>query len=168
MELSALRKIGYGLYIISSIKDGMLNGQVANAVMQVSSDPIYIAACINKKNLTHEYIKHSRVFSVSILSQSTPLKFIGRFGFRSGREINKFEGIEYITGKTGSPVVTENVVAYLEARVEKEVSAGSHTIFVGRVENADVLDDTPPMSYAYYHEVRGGKTQKNAPTFIEG
>ncbi len=167
MGLSALRKIEYGLYVISSIKDGKPNGQIANSVMQVSSKPPYIAACINKSNLTHEYIKHSKLFSISILSQSTPLKFIGRFGFRSGRDINKFDGVEHINGKTGCPVVVENAVAYIELKVVKEVSAGSHTIFIGEIENEEVLNDMKPMSYSYYHEVKGGKTQKNAPTFLE-
>lgn len=163
----ALHKIGYGLYVIGSALDGKLNAQIANTVFQVTSEPPTIAVSINKNNLTHEYIKASSVFSVSILSQDTPLEFIGTFGFHCGREKNKFENCIYKIGKTGAPIVIENSLAFIEARVIEEVSVGTHTIFIGQVEASDIIKDGTPMTYSYYHEVKKGKSPKNAPTYIK-
>jgi ferric-chelate reductase [NAD(P)H] len=87
LDRYALRKMGYGLYIVSSIMDGKPNAQLANTVFQVTSEPAQIAAAISHSNLTHEYISHSCLFSVSILQESAPFTFIGPFGFRSGRVI---------------------------------------------------------------------------------
>ncbi len=156
MNLKALYKLSYGLYIVSSKKGNRLNGQVADSVFQVTSEPPTIAISINKNNLTHEFIKESKVLSVSILSRDTSLFFIGRFGFKSGRDINKFEGINYEIDETQAPVLTDNTIAYLEARVTQELDVGTHTIFIGE-----------PMTYAYYHQVKRGTTPKRAPTYIK-
>jgi flavin reductase (DIM6/NTAB) family NADH-FMN oxidoreductase RutF/rubredoxin len=167
MNLKALYKLGYGLYIVTSIKENRLNGQVANTVFQITSEPPTIAVSINKNNLTHEFIKQSKVFAVSILSQDTPLAFIGHFGFKSGRDIDKLRGINYKIGETGAPLVTDNTLAYLEARVNKEVDAGTHTIFIGELVGAEVAKEGEPMTYAYYHQVKRGTTPKTAPSYIE-
>src|ERR1035437_9945703 len=98
MNLAALYKIGYGVYVVCS-KDGeKYNGQIANTVFQACSEPPTVAVTINKKNLTHEYISKSGVFTVSILSKETPMTFIGKFGFKSGRDINKFADTNYKIG----------------------------------------------------------------------
>ena len=91
MNLQSLRKLGYGVYIVCSKKGEKFNGQIVNTLFQVTSEPPTIAVSINKNNLTHEYIEDSKVFTASVLYQDTPLSFIGKFGFRSGRDINKFE-----------------------------------------------------------------------------
>lgn len=163
----ALQKISYGLYIIASRKDGRFNGQVANTVFQISNEPATVAVSINKNNLTNEYIRASRLFTVSVLAEDAPLSLIGHFGFRSGREADKFEGINYKTGSTGLPYLTENVVAYLEAEVIREVDAVTHDIFIGRIVGGEVLREGAPMTYAYYHQVKKGTTPKSAPTFVE-
>ena len=167
MNLKALYKLGYGLYVVSSRKGDKLNGQIANTVFQITSEPPTIAVSINKNNLTHEFIKESKVFTASILSQDTPLSFIGHFGFKSGRDIDKLEGISYKIGETQAPVVTENALAYLEARVIQEMDVGTHTIFVGELVGADVIKEGEPMTYAYYHQVKRGTTPKTAPSYIE-
>jgi flavin reductase (DIM6/NTAB) family NADH-FMN oxidoreductase RutF/rubredoxin len=167
MGLEAFRKLSYGLYIASSMKDGKMNGQIVNALFQVTSDPPSVALSINKENLTHAFITASRTFSVSILSQSAPMPFIGMFGFRSGKTVNKFDGINYKLGKTGVPVVLQHTVAYFEAEVTGEMDCGSHTIFVGRVVEGNVLNAEPPLTYAYYRETKGGKASKNAPTYVK-
>ena len=167
MNLKALYKLGYGLYVVSSRKGDRLNGQITNTVFQITSEPPTIAVSINKNNLTHQFIKESKVLAVSVLSQDTPLSFIGHFGFKSGRDIDKFEGINYKTGETQAPVVTDNTLAYLEARVIREVDVGSHTIFVGEIVGADVIKEGEPMTYAYYHQVKRGTTPKTAPSYIE-
>jgi len=167
MNLKALYKLGYGLYVVSSIKGKRLNGQIANTVFQITSEPPTIAVSINKNNLTHEFIKESKVLAVSVLSQDTPLSFIGHFGFKSGRDIDKLSGINYKIGETGAPVVTDNTLAYLEARVDKEVDVGTHTIFIGKLVGAEVIKEGEPMTYAYYHQVKRGTTPKTAPSYIE-
>ena len=167
MNLKALYKLGYGLYVVSSRKGDRVNGQIANTVFQITSEPPTIAVSINKNNLTHEFITESKVLAVSVLSQDTPLSFIGHFGFKSGRDIDKFRDISYKAGETKTPVVTENTLAYLEARVIQEVDVGTHTIFIGELVGADVLKEGEPMTYAYYHQVKRGTTPKTAPSYVE-
>jgi flavin reductase (DIM6/NTAB) family NADH-FMN oxidoreductase RutF len=166
MDLQALRKIGYGMYVVCSKKEDKFNGQIANTLFQITSEPPTIAVSINKNNLTHEFIRQSRVFTASALSQNTPLSFIGRFGFKSGRETDKLEGVKYRVGKTGAPVVTENAVAYIEAEVLQEVDVGTHTIFVGKVVESAILNDEVCMTYEYYQQVKRGVTPKAAPSYI--
>jgi flavin reductase (DIM6/NTAB) family NADH-FMN oxidoreductase RutF/rubredoxin len=155
------------LHVIGSRKGDRLNGQTANTVIQVTSEPLTISVCINKVNLTHEFIKDSGVFAVSVLSQNTPLNFIGRFGFKSGRDIDKFDGVNYKLGETKAPIVLDNALAYLEAKLVKELDVGTHTIFVGELVGAEVLREGEPMTYAYYHRVKRGTTPKTAPSYIE-
>jgi len=166
MNTKALHKIGYGIYVVTSIKGDKLNGQIANTVFQITSQPPTIAVSINKENLTHQFIEESRVFAASVLRQATPLPFIGRFGFKSGRDIDKLDGVDYKIGVTKAPVVIENAVAYLEAKVTKEVDMGTHTLFIGDVVGADVLTDEESMTYDYYHKVKRGKTPQTAPSYI--
>ncbi|MBA7632912.1 High molecular weight rubredoxin [subsurface metagenome] len=167
MNIKALYKLGYGLYVVSSRKGDRLNGQIANTVFQITSEPPTIAVSINKNNLTHEFIRESKVLAASVLSQYTPLSFIGHFGFKSGRDIDKLKGINYKIGKTQAPVVMDNTAAYLEARVTQEVDVGTHTIFIGEVVDADVISEEECMTYAYYHLVKRGTTPKTAPSYIE-
>jgi flavin reductase (DIM6/NTAB) family NADH-FMN oxidoreductase RutF/rubredoxin len=167
MNLKALYKLGYGLYIVCSRKGDKLNGQIANTVFQITSEPPTIAVSINKSNLTHEFIEQSKVFAASILAQDTPLAFIGHFGFKSGRDTDKLKGINYKLGETKAPVVTDHALAYLEAKVNKEVDVGTHTIFIGELVGADVISEGEPMTYAYYHQVKRGTTPKTAPSYIE-
>ena len=122
---------------------------------------------INKENLTHRFIRESKVFTVSVLTQETPLEFIGHFGFKSGRMIDKFKGVNYKIGKNNVPIVLDNTLAYLEAQVVKETDAGTHTIFIGKVVEAEILNNKEPMTYAYYHQVKRGKAPRTAPTYIE-
>ena len=167
MNLKALYKLGYGLYVVCSKKGDRFNGQIANTVIQITSEPPTIAVSINRNNLTHEFITESKVLTVSVLSKDTPLSFIGHFGFRSGRNTDKLEGVNYKIGETQAPVVTDNALAYLEARVIQQVDVGTHTIFVGELVGADVIKEGEPMTYTYYHQVKRGTTPKTAPSYIE-
>lgn len=167
MDLTCFYKISYGLYVVSSKMDRRFNGQVANTVFQVAAEPPTIAVSINKQNLTHEFIEESRVFSASILSQEPPLSFIGHFGFKSGRELDKFKDVDHKVGVTGTPVVLENSIGYLEAEVIDSLDCGTHTLFIGRVVDAQIIQDGEPMTYAYYHEIKRGKAPKTAPTYVK-
>ena len=165
--MKALREISYGLYIVSSIKGNKLNGQIANTVFQVTAEPPTIAVSINKQNLTHQFIQESKVFTVSILSKDTPMKFIGGFGFKSGRELDKFKNVNYKVGVTGAPIILENIMGYLETEVIDSLNVGTHTIFIGKVVNAKIIKNDEPMTYAYYHKIKHGKVPKTAPTYIK-
>jgi len=165
--MQALRKLGYGLYIVSSEKDGKFNGQIANTVFQTTSDPVTVAACINKKNLTHEYIKDSGMFSVSVLTQDAPMQFIGRFGFRCGRDMDNFKDTKHKVGVHGTPIVIEYTASYLECEVIDSIDLGTHMLFVGKLLDADTISEAEPMTYDHYHKVKGGKSPKTAPTYIE-
>jgi flavin reductase (DIM6/NTAB) family NADH-FMN oxidoreductase RutF/rubredoxin len=168
MDKTAFYKLSYGLYVISSRKDEQLNGQICNTAFQVTSEPPTVAVSINKQNLTHEYIQACGKFNVSIISKSTPMPFIGHFGFKCGRDINKFETVNFKLGETGVPIVLDNTVAYIEAEVINQMDCGSHTIFVGQVRDCNVLNSNEePMTYAYYQEVKRGKAPKTAPTYQE-
>jgi ferric-chelate reductase [NAD(P)H] len=167
MNLKSLQKINYGMYVVSSKKENRLNGQIANTVFQVTAEPCTIAVSINKLNYTHEFISNSKMFSVSVLSQDATMPFIGQFGFKSGRNVDKFASVQFKSGVTGVPIVTEYAIAFFEAEVISSFDCGTHTLFLGKVVDADILNDAEAMSYSYYHTIKGGLTQKNAPTYIK-
>ncbi|MFC2061208.1 rubredoxin [Elusimicrobiota bacterium] len=167
MDLKVLHKISYGMYVVSSKDGNRFNGQIANALIQVTAEPPQILVCINKNNLTNEYISNSKVFSVSIIGRNAPMKFIGQFGFKSGKESDKFQDIDHKTGSTGAPVVLSHCIAYLECELTGSMDMGTHTGFVGKVIDAQDLNNGEPMTYAQYHLEKGGMSQKNAPTYIK-
>ena len=167
MDARAFRLVSYGLYIVTSKKGRELNGQIANTVFQVCAEPPMIAVCINKKNYTHKFIEESGVFAISILSKEAPMNLIGQFGFKSGRDIDKFENVNFKAGKTGAPLVTDFTVGFIEAEVMKSMEVGTHTLFVGKVVEASVLGREEPLTYAYYHEIKGGRSPETAPTYIK-
>jgi len=162
---SVFRDLSYGLYIVTSADEGRLNGQVINTLIQVTSEPPRVAIIINKKNFTHELILKSKVFSASVLEESTPMTFLGPFGFRSGRDIDKFSKVAFKEGVTGCPLITEHTLSVLEAEVIDQIDLGTHTIFVGNVVSSEVVREGTPITYQYYHQVLKGKSPPNAPTY---
>jgi len=167
MDKKALHKISYGMYVVSSKNRDKLNGQIANTVVQVTAEPPKLSVCINKKNLTHQFIQESKAFAVSILEQDVPMKFIGHFGFKSGREFDKFKKMDYKLGKTGVPIVIPNSLGHIECEVTGSADVGTHTVFVGAIVDAQTIKKGDPLTYAYYHQVKRGKSPKNAPTYIK-
>ena len=167
MNPKTLHKISYGLYVVSSIDNNKINGQIANSLFQVTSDPQIIAVSINKENLTHDFIKKSKIFNISILSEKTSMEFIRNFGFKSGRKINKFNDINYKLGRNNSPIILDYTVAYIETKVIDHIDVGTHTIFIGEVKDADILSEENQMTYEYYHQCKGGYSPKNAPTYYK-
>lgn len=165
MNRKTLHKISYGLYIVSSVNGDKKNGQIANAIFQVTSEPPTVAISINKKNLTHDYIDKSKVFSISILPENTPMKFIGTFGFKSGRDIDKFKDVEYKIGKTKAPIVSDYTLGFIDCELINKIDVGTHTIFCGNIVDAEILSEENPMTYEYYHKVKGGFSPKTAPTY---
>lgn len=167
MNPKALHMISYGLYVVASRRGDSINGQIANTVFQITSKPPTIAVSINKENYTHEFIKESRWLTVNVLDKETGMVFIGRFGFKCGRDVEKFDGIKHGFTERGNPILEEHSTAFLEVRVDKEVDMGTHTLFIGEVVDGEIIGDGEPMTYAYYHAVKKGKSPKAAPTYIE-
>ena len=165
MDKSALQTVSYGVYVVSARTGDRLNGQICNTVFQVTAEPPQLAISVNRENYTHHCLRESGSFSVAVLSEKTPLKYIGRFGFRCGRDFDKFGEIDYICADTGSPVPTEYAVAYIDCRISEEFDCGTHSLFLGEVVGAERLGDDPPMTYDYYHRVVKGKSPSRAPTF---
>jgi flavin reductase (DIM6/NTAB) family NADH-FMN oxidoreductase RutF/rubredoxin len=162
---ACLYNLTYGLYVVTSCAGGKADGQIANAVVQVTADPARVAVALNKENLTHEYVSRGGVFGVSVLDKETPMTFIGLFGFKSGRDVDKLARVKHKEGASGCPVVTENALAVMEARVVTQLDVGTHTIFVGEVVAGEVLRAGEPLTYACYRDIKKGEAPKTAPTY---
>jgi len=168
LDLESLFKLSYGMCIVSSKKGNRFNGCIVNTVFQLVPEPPMVAMSLNIQSLTHEYIADSKVFTISILSQETPMPFIGRFGFRSGRDIDKFEQVNYKIGQTGVPIALDNTIAFLEAEVAQSIDVVTHTLFIAKIVACETLDgDKQPMTYAYYRDIKQGRTPKTAATYIK-
>ena len=165
IEMAALNVLTYGLYVVTARDGDRRNGCVVNTVVQVAGEPCQVSVSVSKANLTHELIARTGQFAVSVLEQDTPLQFIGIFGFHSGRDYDKFAHAEYRDGLTGCPLLTGHVLAVIEGKVRTAVDCGSHTTFFADVVASELVRPGTPLTYAYYHEVKGGKTGKNAPTY---
>jgi len=165
INLEAFWSLTYGLCVVTSHLEEKLNGQIVNSVIQVTAEPPRLVVSISKNNFTHDYIAKSGAFAVSVLDESTPMTFIGLFGFKSGRDTDKLSQASHKNGFTGCPLVTENTLSLFEAKVIDQVDVGTHTLFVADVVNAEVLRQGNPLTYAYYQQIKKGKTPKNAPTY---
>ena len=164
MNKNAFRSLSYGVYIISTLDGERPTGCVANSVMQITSEPATIAVSMNHDNYTNSCIAKSGKFAVSILSEESDPGLIGRFGFQSGKDVDKFDGIESLE-KEGISVIPD-ACGYIVCKVIDKMETSTHTVFLGEVVDADVLKNEEPMTYAYYHKVVKGKSPKNAPTYL--
>lgn len=170
IDPKALFDLSYGLYIVASrAGEGCVsgcNGQIANAVMQVTADPMCLAIALHRDNLTTECIARAGVFSVAVLEEAVPMTFIGTFGFKCGRDLDKFEGVNFKTGTTGAPLILDHTLGVMEAEVVKTVDIFTHVLYVGKIVSAEVVKEGFPLTYANYHLIKKGKSPKNAPTFV--
>ena len=165
MDLEALYKVHCGMYIVSTAHEGRLNGQLVNAIVQVTAEPPKLAVSLNKQNLTCQLCARSGVFAVSVLDAQAPMPFLGRWGFKSGRDLDKFEGVNYKRGQNGAPIVLDHALACFEARVVGSLDLGTHLLIIGEVTQAELLRDEEPMSYLYYRQVKKGLTSRFAATY---
>lgn len=161
--VKGLEYITYGLYIVTSSADGKDGGLIVNTVFQVTAEPARVTISVNKASYTHGLIEKSNMFAAMPLEQKTDLPFIGRFGFRTTRNFDKFAGLSVRRGVLGAPIVTQHTLSFLEAEVEQSIEVGTHTLFIGRVKNAGCCEKSgAPLTYEYYHSVIKGKTPKGA------
>ncbi len=165
MNNNVFRNLSYGVYIVGCCVDGKYTGCTVNSIMQITSSPATIALSVNHGNYTHECLEKTKEFSVSILSEHSNPLAIGTFGFRSGRDCEKFEIIPYEL-KNNLPVV-KDACAYLICKITGQVETSTHTLFIADVIDGDILSTHQPMTYTYYHNVIKGKSPKTAPTYIE-
>ncbi len=168
MDYQAFFKLTYGLYILTSKHGSRLNGHISNTVFQITADPPRMAVASHVDNLTTDYIRESGVFAVSVLQQDVDLEFMGPWGFKSGKEVDKFITIKYRIGKTGAPIILDETIAYFECKVENEIRIGTHVIFTGLVVDIGILnDEAEPLTYAYYRKVIKGVSPEKSPTYID-
>lgn len=164
MNKNAFRQLSYGVYVVSTWDNGRPTGCTANSAMQITSEPATIAVSINHDNYTNKCIQESGRFAISILGENSAPSTIGVFGFKSGRDHNKFDEVEMAV-KGYMPVIAD-ACAYITCEVVDKMETSTHTVFLGKVLDADMLKEDDPMTYAYYHNVIKGKSPKNAPTYI--
>jgi flavin reductase (DIM6/NTAB) family NADH-FMN oxidoreductase RutF len=168
VQIEALYKISYGLYLVTSGDRNKGNGFVSNTVFQVTSQPQRFAVCCNKDNYTASLIRQYKAFAVSILAQDASAELIGKFGYKSGKEIDKLAGTKVIFKETDVPVVLNDSLAFFECKLIETFDVGTHWIFIGELVCAEIIDETrEPLTYAYYREVKKGFSPKNAPTYID-
>jgi len=168
INVEALFRVSYGLYIVCSGDASRGNGFISNTVFQVTATPAKFAACCNKNNFTADLIKQFGAFSVSVLKRDASADLIGKFGYQSGRTVDKLAGMQITYGKTGVPVVLDECIATLELKVVQTVDVGTHLLFIGELIQSEMLDEQQePLTYLYYRQVRKGVSPKNAPTYIE-
>lgn len=163
MDKKAMYKLTYGLFVLTSESDGKDSGCIINTAGQVTSEPNRISIAVNKANFTHDLVKTSGKFNLSILSEAASFDTFKYFGFQSGREVDKFaDYTECKRSENGLYYITAGTNAYISATVEQTIDLGSHTLFIATVDDMEVLSDVPSASYAYYQSEIKPKPEKPA------
>lgn len=163
MNKKTMYKLSYGLFVLSTRLEGRDYGCIINTAAQVTSEPNRISIAVNKANHTHDMLLKSGKFNVSILSESAHFDLFQRFGFQSGRAVDKFAGYDACArSANGILYVTEGVNGYISAAVEQTIDLGSHTLFIAAVDDMDVLSNVPSATYAYYQSSIKPKPEKPA------
>ncbi len=165
VDRKAFRNLSYGIYIITAQGASGRAGCVVNTFNQVTSSPAQVSVAINKENATTAVVLESGMFEASVLAQDAPMELIGRFGFHSSADTDKFADTHVEVDEAGVPYVAEHAAAHFCAKVVATVDLGTHILFVGEVLEASVLSPEEPMTYAYYHQVKGGKTPPKASSY---
>lgn len=164
MNKNVFHKLSYGVYVVSTWDDGRPTGCTANSAMQITSSPATIAVSINHDNYTNHCINETGRFAVSILAEDSDPSIIGTFGFKSGKDADKFKEVKYSV-EDHMPVISDSC-GYVVCEVIDRMETATHTVFLGEVKEAELFEDKDAMTYAYYHKVVKGKSPKNAPTYI--
>lgn len=150
MNQSAMYQLTYGLFVLSAKEGNKNNGCIINTAGQVTTTPNRITIAVNKQNLTHDMVKTTGVFNVSILDESVPFSYFENFGFQSGRTVEKFEGMDYAVSENGLMYLPSHTAAFLSGKVVDTMDLGSHTLFLADVTDGDVLSGKNPVTYSYY------------------
>ena len=149
-DQTALFKIEYGLYVVTSNDGNKDNGMIVNTVTQLTDKPFRVAVNINKANYTHDVVRKTKKMNVNILTQDTTFDLIKKYGFVSGRDVNKFEGEEVERSSNGLVVLSNHINAVLSLEVESYVDLETHGMFICKVIEAKKLNNNPTLTYNYY------------------
>lgn len=168
IDTRAFRALSCGLYIVTSLRDGKKVGCVVNTFNQVTSKPARVSVAVNKENFTAEGIRQTGRFEVVALTESATMEMIGAFGFHSSADMDKFAEVAHAEDRHGIAYPTQNVAARFSVVLEQMIDVGTHWVFIGAVEDADATSPDAPMTYAYYHQVKGGKTPPKASSYNDG
>ena len=153
VDNAAMFKLSYGLFVLTAKCGEKDNGCIINTVQQVTSNPNRISVTVNKQNYTHDMIKKSGVFNVSVLTTEAPFKVFEAFGFKSGRDTDKFAECPHdARSENGLRYVSKYTNAFISARVIEERDLGTHTLFIADVTEAKILSDIPSVTYQYYFD----------------
>lgn len=156
----------YGLYVVSATGKEGSSGCVINTATQVTAAPIQVAVSVNKENVTCERMLEAGHFALTVLDNTVDMPFIGRFGFRSSRDIDKYEGIDVATSDLGDVYATDHACAMIAVRVSETLDMGTHLLFVGEVVQTEKLGDAAPLTYTEYHTTLKGKTPPKAASYV--
>ncbi|MDF2567658.1 MAG: flavin reductase [Oscillospiraceae bacterium] len=167
MDIQAFFKLSYGLYIVSGSFEEKQSGCIANTLIQVTAMPEKLSVTLSKENFTTKLIEESKHFNATVITQNASMNTIAKFGFRSGKNVDKFEGFEVKTDDFGTKYVVKEMASMFSCKVISTHDVGTHITFIGEVEQAEILSDEPVMTYDYYYQVKKGKTPKNAPSYKE-
>ncbi|MBQ9246308.1 flavin reductase [bacterium] len=165
MNNNVFRNLSYGVYIVSCFDGDKFTGCTVNSIMQITSEPATIALSVNHSNYTNECLEKTKKFAISILSEKSNPMSIGTFGFRSGRDFFKFSNIPFLM-KDNFPII-KDACGYLVGEIINKVETSTHTVFIAKITDGDILNNETPMTYSYYHNVVKGKSPKTAPTYIQ-
>lgn len=151
MEKEAFYKLTYGLFVVTAREGEKDNGCIINTAQQVTSTPTRIVMALNQSGYTHDMIKRSGLFNLSVLSEEAKFDLFQRFGYASGRETDKFAGFPACErGENGLYFITDGANAHISGKVIESVDVGTHTLFIADVTDAQVCADTPSVTYGYY------------------
>ena len=151
MNKKAMYKLSYGLFVLTAASGGKESGCIINTAGQVTSEPNRISITVNKANFTHELLLASGKFNLSVLSQQADFGIFQHFGFQSGRTVDKFADYKACKRSgNGLYYLTEGTNAYLSATVEQTIDLGSHTMFIARVDDMELLSDASSVTYSDY------------------
>lgn len=160
MNKSAMYKLSYGLYVLSAKEGEKDNGCIINTAAQVTTSPNRITVAVNKSNFTHDIIHNTGVFNVSILDTTVPFSVFENFGFRSGRDCDKFADIPVKRSDNGLLYVLDHTTAYISGKVVQEIDLGSHTLFLSDVTDADIVSGKEAVTYSFYQDNIKPKPEK--------
>ena len=162
IEKQAMYKLTYGLFVVTTKKDEGQNGCIVNTVSMLTDEPKRITVFVNKANYTEQLLRENKQFNVSVLTESTPFSVFERFGFQSGKTVDKFADANYPTTENGLYYLPQNANAVISAKVVDCHDYGTHTLFVAEVTSAKTLSDEKSVTYEYYQNNIKPKPQAKA------
>lgn len=152
IEKAAAFKLSYGLFVLTARDGEKDNGCIVNTVFQVTDNPFKISVTVNKNNYTHDMIKKTGVFNVSVLTESVPFSVFQHYGFKSGRDTEKINSSTMPRSENGVVYLSAFANAFMSAKVVEETDCGTHTMFIAEVTEAQTLSDERSVTYQYYFD----------------